>query len=136
MTLSADAREPFRQPFRNGGSVSDEGAAPDLAIRHGLERWLKGLSDRNPNVDAQLVTKSSPAGCLPHRGSVTETKAQQGGQMDLFARSDLREARPSEGIGPDTEGAHMARTNPFDPHAHATSCDLSTDLQMEVGPNG
>ena len=30
----------------------------------------------------------------------------------------------------------MARINPFDPHAHATSCDLFTDLQTDVGPNG
>ena len=56
--------------------------------------------------------------------------------MNSFTRSDLREARTSPGTGPDTEGAHMARTNPFDPHAHATSCDLFTGLQMEVGPNG
>ena len=38
--------------------------------------------------------------------------------------------------GPDTEGAHMARTNPFDPHALATSCVLFTDLQPEVWSNG
>jgi hypothetical protein len=56
--------------------------------------------------------------------------------MDSFTRSDLTKARPTQGTGPDTEGAHMARTNPFDPHAYATSCDLFTDLQMEVGPNG
>lgn len=30
----------------------------------------------------------------------------------------------------------MARTNPFDHHALATSCALFTDLQTEVGPNG
>jgi hypothetical protein len=56
--------------------------------------------------------------------------------MDSFTRSDLRETRTSQGTEPDTEGAHMARINPFDPHAYATSCDLSTDLQKEVGPNG
>jgi hypothetical protein len=30
----------------------------------------------------------------------------------------------------------MARTNPFDPHAFAISCDLFTDLQTEVRSNG
>jgi hypothetical protein len=54
--------------------------------------------------------------------------------MVSFIKSHLREARPSE--GPTTERPHMARNNPFDPHAYATSCDLFTDLQMEVGPNG
>jgi len=56
--------------------------------------------------------------------------------MDSLIKSDLREGRPSRGTRPNTEGAHMARINPFDPHAYATSCDLFTDLQMEVGPNG
>ena len=44
--------------------------------------------------------------------------------MDSFTKSDLREARPSQGTGPNTEGADIARTNPFHPHALATSCDL------------
>ena len=56
--------------------------------------------------------------------------------MDSFTRSDLREARTRQGTEPDTEGARMARINPFDPHALATSCDLFTDLQIDVGPNG
>jgi hypothetical protein len=56
--------------------------------------------------------------------------------MDSLTRSDLREARPSQGTEPDTEGAHMARINPFDPHAHATSCVLFTDLHPEVRSNG
>ena len=56
--------------------------------------------------------------------------------MTSFTRSDLREARPSQGTGPNTEGAHMARINPFDPHALATSCGLFTDLQTEVQSNG
>ena len=56
--------------------------------------------------------------------------------MDSVIKSDLRELRPSQGTGPDTERAHMPRINPFDPHALATSCDLFTGLQTEVGPNG
>jgi hypothetical protein len=56
--------------------------------------------------------------------------------MDSFTRSDLREARTNQGTEPDAEGAHMPRINPFDPHALATSCDLFTDQQIEVGPNG
>jgi hypothetical protein len=56
--------------------------------------------------------------------------------MDSLIRSDLREVRPSQGTGPDTEGAHMARNKPFDPHALATSCDVFTDLQTEVQSNG
>lgn len=56
--------------------------------------------------------------------------------MDSFTSSSLKGARPSQGSGPDTEGVHMARTNPFHPHALATSCDLFTDRQTEVGPNG
>lgn len=56
--------------------------------------------------------------------------------MDSFPRNDPEEARTSPETGTDTEGAHMARNNPFDSHALATSCDLSTDLQPEVGPNG
>jgi hypothetical protein len=56
--------------------------------------------------------------------------------VDSFSRTDHMRSETSQGTGPDTEGAHMARTNPFDPHALATSCDLFTDLQTEVQSNG
>ena len=57
--------------------------------------------------------------------------------MDSSIKSHLREERDrAKELDLNTEGAHMARNNPFDPHAHATSCDLFTGLQTEVGPNG